>query len=942
MNNKTSTKKIKAPVSYDPGKGRPKEYLAYLNYQEMQALKRLNGEGPYKGPKGIPSFVLGGATTRGTAANRAMSSASQSNKTSTGTGARGPTGPQGQARTSPAGGTPGAVSRSSGSGFSGISGGGARDSGQATARQTAARQAPAPSSRFPSSGGGGRDSGQAAARADSSFKQAAERQNTTAASRTPALKQDRQRTINVGPMGTPVKVGAPSGQGQRIVPRATVTTPMATQGPSFRSPLDARISNRFAINDAKLRSGALGIEGVPSVSQIAAENARRLNTIKMAQQYAQYPSPPGSYPAAPQGVFGPRAGFDAGYLRTATIPGMFTEGQTYGPSTRQVPGPAGFYAEVPSATLPGEGKVPPAMQMRPGFTPDNPLRISSKGFVAPTEIADPRSNAEATLRAYEEAKRLSPKIQDRVPVSGSLTVGRSAVVPTAPSLRAEDGVYKRPGRDPAVERALAEAGFDPSGRRLQELIDPSIPGRLAQTRIPSRAPSVTGPWPGQSAIPPNPSVYTPPPQPIGGGWPGQSAIPPNPPVYSPGGIPSIPAPTGEESIVPALGGLQAIPDPISMGLLAPPKPRMRPENIRPAAPIPKARPADLMGAYGDAVYPGVDGITGEDIGGVFEEGDGSVPDSAVPFSQINPETMKAYGAMLGPVGMVDFSRMAEPSVAGIGQLVGDTAIRPALSGYGNIGGEMVGSLGNRGIVVNSSPAAPQTARQNRAFGDAFSQGLPPGFGGSPGYGERYGLNEEKTLAVEDVPEGETRPQSGMTEEQRKEAQKIIRRGNRVAGQFVGTVTGPLGGLAARGGLKLYEKAKLAQLERYAAMTPAEKLAAEKKNPELIGWANRLGIDSESDYGDYLAWADKSGLRAPPSREGGSRDSSGIADLIREPRGEEEVPTPEVPSTPSGRRPDIYYMWDLGANIPSPSDPNYTQYQTYLAERLAAQRAVGYV
>lgn len=76
-------KHVKAPLTYDPGKGRPKEYLAYLNWQEMQALKRLNGEGPYPGPKGIPSFVLGGATTSGTAANRAMSSASQSTKTST-------------------------------------------------------------------------------------------------------------------------------------------------------------------------------------------------------------------------------------------------------------------------------------------------------------------------------------------------------------------------------------------------------------------------------------------------------------------------------------------------------------------------------------------------------------------------------------------------------------------------------------------------------------------------------------------------------------------------------------------------------------------------------------------------------------------------------------------------------------------------------------------
>ena len=35
-------KKVTAPLSYDPGKGRPKEHLAYLNWQEMQQLQRLN------------------------------------------------------------------------------------------------------------------------------------------------------------------------------------------------------------------------------------------------------------------------------------------------------------------------------------------------------------------------------------------------------------------------------------------------------------------------------------------------------------------------------------------------------------------------------------------------------------------------------------------------------------------------------------------------------------------------------------------------------------------------------------------------------------------------------------------------------------------------------------------------------------------------------------
>jgi spore germination cell wall hydrolase CwlJ-like protein len=75
--------------------------------------------------------------------------------------------------------------------------------------------------------------------------------------------------------------------------------------------------------------------------------------------------------------------------------------------------------------------------------------------------------------------------------------------------------------------------------------------------------------------------------------------------------------------------------------------------------------------------------------------------------------------------------------------------------------------------------------------------------------------------------------------------------------------------------------------------------------------------------------------------GGDKGNSGIAALVNKPKGDETTtPEPDTPSTSPGRRPDIYYMWDLGVNVPSPGDPNYNQYQTYLAERLAAQRAMG--
>ena len=79
---------------------------------------------------------------------------------------------------------------------------------------------------------------------------------------------------------------------------------------------------------------------------------------------------------------------------------------------------------------------------------------------------------------------------------------------------------------------------------IKRVVDPAP---LAPRRI-------SGPWPGQSAVPPNPAVYTP--RRISGPWPGQSAVRPNPAVFNPdvftfkqkSDVPSMPAPTGEESI----------------------------------------------------------------------------------------------------------------------------------------------------------------------------------------------------------------------------------------------------------------------------------------------------------------------------------------------------------------------------------------------------------
>ncbi len=136
----------------------------------------------------------------------------------------------------------------------------------------------------------------------------------------------------------------------------------------------------------------------------------------------------------------------------------------------------------------------------------------------------------------------------------------------------------------------------------------------------------------------------------------------------------------------------------------------------------------------------------------------------------------------------------------------------------------------------------------------------------------------------------------------------------------------------------------ADLKRaYLQASDEQKAALEQKYPNLTKFASDAGLTPQLSMSNYTNWADRSGLRGPPSREGG-RDNSGIASLVDKSKGDETTtPTPDTPSaqpTTPGRRPDIYYMWDLGVNIPSPGDPNYTQYQTYLAERLSARQAVG--
>lgn len=898
MKKKKPTKKVTAPVTYNPGEGRPKEYLAYLNYQEMQALQRLNGEGPYKGPKGIPSFVLGGATTSGTAANRAMSSAAQSNRAS----ASKPSGSSSVSRIS--GGTAGSNAarasssgRPSGSGFSGIGsgGGGGRDSGQAANRPSSS-----PSRPSDSGGGGGRDSGQAANRPtsssvsrisggvagsnrDSNVIRQAQLSNTRSAEKTPALRSDTQRTINVGPMGTPVNVRPGGAPIRPSAPRPPVSTPMSTQGPSFGSPLDARIANRFAINDFKLQSGALGPEGVPSVSQIASENARRLNAARMAQQYSQYRSPPGVPPAAPQGVFGPRAGAGTGYLRTVEAPGMITTG-------------------MPSAL---------------------------------SEMPRPRVNAEATLRAYEEEKRISNAKQitdripasklysgDRVPAEPRLSAGRSAVVPSYPV-----GPSTRPFvvTDPRVSLS---------------------PGTYAGAPIDKPRLTV-----GRSAI--NPM---------------------NSPVllrsYEGGFGPELMGAAGSELERNLLADDERARRDF-LGEYERNLQRLRSPSVSRTRGLPEPEERILESGYSgygtfnvpDIVSPVIEGApTG---GKIFRD---RVPGYDISGEPYNPSIVVGANGNTVAYKMTDAIASPPDPRSGVRALDAINDLRRTGAGtytdsY-DVPEERPGGWNPAKIagyeVYNPADYEDSLAikvpswKQSPAYsfiGDSTSTGMP---GSETPADDSVDTSDEAATSPRPVDESELatpdKPGEELTQEQEQKLKETLKRGGlgiRIGAGVVGAAGVPLAGLAGGYLSRQYQKSKIEQIKQYAAMTDAQKLAAEKRNPELVGWAHRLGIDSVNDYDFYQSWADRAGLRGPPTREGGPSGgaSSGIGSLGGGEGGGQTTPPetpPSTPSTPSGARPEIYYMWDLGINIPSPGDPNYTLYQKYLVETLAAQQAAGYV
>lgn len=254
-----STKKVTAPKTYDPGRGRPKEHLAYLNEREMAYLRSINGNNMERGPKGLPSFppedAVGSSSRSPSSGSRTSSSSSGAGRDSSrglGQGAggtavgRGPGGSSGLGGGGKGAGSSGTQSRGPG-GPSGPNSGPSQSSGS--------KAAPSAPSRTPSSPMGGQGQsfrspmGAGWHNRDTIDRQRAQVNSARDAIRnTPAARSDLSiggiRTLNVGPIGTPVKVGGPAAVGTKQiydrVPQISAPRPSISSVPSgmkYSSPL---------------------------------------------------------------------------------------------------------------------------------------------------------------------------------------------------------------------------------------------------------------------------------------------------------------------------------------------------------------------------------------------------------------------------------------------------------------------------------------------------------------------------------------------------------------------------------------------------------------------------------------------------------------------------------------------------------------------------------
>lgn len=855
-----SKKKVTAPLTYDPGKGRPKEHLAYLNWQEMQALKRLNGNNQERGPMGLPSFPPGGTTGKSSSKSTGGKTTGKSTTKSSGPGGgmMGGSGSGGPSRTAPS--KASSPSNNSGAGRQG-GGGGSRSVGGGSATRGAGPRSGVSGSRSPTSGSK-KDSGKG-----------------------PSMSKSPTRGLG--------ETKLPSGG----------RTGFAGAGKNALSP-----------------KGGIGDLGGPKKDGQAARIKGAIESVKNA--VAMDPSIPGRLARANENY------------KTVTAPGGMvtrvysdpdikksTLGQTVSDAWKSTTDAISGWFNGPNLGNTPQEKAVAGFLKEAGMFPGPTTKKPIQDRIAPTppsqRLYDPKYGPQLPTKAFYD--RVAPTKPPTMPRQYAEKIYSPALSRTR--------VYDQPDLKTEIMRGTAEVNR--IAKEVEAILNDRYDGTYGP-QLPSGGVSLGKPRGldgsvfKQGPVSPDPRASA---EQTLRAYEAQKRLA-NPPVQKyqdrvPQTFPTSGVLNSEYSV-----------------------PRMGFQEDKPTY------------SYDDSYMPPRPAASAPVIGNPFKGFGG-----AAYRDQID----KIAGAMPQGAGP-KFKTVDKPVEINIS---GGPAPRPSL-GYGfDPNSEVQRAAIDRGLtesVVNgyvnaldpktASPSLPKKVGKYDVYNAADynnslaiqvpspAQSLPKGYFGKVKTEETPSPTsvDEKILGVENVPERPQGPinvsqeaQDVMTEQEKKN--KYALRGMRMLGppgRALGAVDTLLGLFTGRG-----ISERTADLKRaYMQADPATRAQMEAKYPNLTKFANDAGVGAQLSIDNYKSWQERSGLAGQGSREGGRDSGFGIAALVSPSGTTTPAPTESTTGTkPKGPRPPVYYQWDLGVNIPSPSDPNYTQYQTYLAERAAAQAAM---
>lgn len=286
---------VTAPKTHDPGKGRPKERLAYVSKDEEALLKRATDGKAERGPKGIPSYADDSASSKGV--SRAPSSSTTSKSTTSSTTSKIGSAASAQRNSSAFSGV--SSNRASGTGNSGGS------AAQSAARSVSAPKAPATSK---NSGPGGGSLSQPNRTAPSGTGLGTNKANNAPAansfgprSNLGVAGKDPSRSVS----GNASSIAAQSALSN--IARGSIASPAATKSITDRVPAytpQRSVSQVVNLNQTPKEDIFSGANSFFADKDTQSVDYNKQGLGRLADQYGQYRSPPAPTTSAFDGAMG--------------------------------------------------------------------------------------------------------------------------------------------------------------------------------------------------------------------------------------------------------------------------------------------------------------------------------------------------------------------------------------------------------------------------------------------------------------------------------------------------------------------------------------------------------------------------------------------------------------------------------------------------------------